>query len=1551
MPWSVQSFRDALHSEDAKQVAEIVSAQIRDGRGRVNYRDYSYILSYTMLILAVEEGIMTAVQLLLKKGADVNITGGQYGTALIAAICCGHKDILQLLLKKGADVNITGGKYRTALIAAAYRERKDIVQLLLEKGADVNITGGKYGTALIVAAAISHYKSRDIVQLLLKKGADVNITGGEYGTALIAAANCGYKDIVQLLLKKGADVNITGGEHGTALIAAANRGQKNIVQLLLEKGADVNIPGSKHGPALTAAANSGDKDIVQLLLEKGADINLITSGKHGTALIGAANRGHKDIVQLLLEKGADVNIITSGEYGTALIAAANSGDKDIVQLLLEKGADINLITSGKHGTALIGAANRGHKDIVQLLLEKGADVNIITSGEYGTALIAAANSGDKDIVQLLLKKGADINITGGEYGSALVAATCIWHRDIVQLLLEKGADVNITSSKYGTALTEATFRKCKDTVRLLLEKGADANIIFGLFGTALITAIIFGYKDIVQLLLEKGADVNITGGEYGTALIAAIYCRHKNIVQLLLEKGADVNITGGQYRTALIAAAYHGHTDIVQLLLEKRADNIVQLLLEKGADVNITSGDHGTALIAATYFEHKDIVQLLLEKGADVNITGGEYNNALTAAVYKVSIGGDFSPSETQLGMVFLLLHAGADPNPSDSGDWGMNPKYKYGSLRWSLLGVALHVCDNLSDQSPRPDDLALMLLLRGAEFNTLSLNAAYLAAVRDLATREQGAEMVSLIFKKARDVNKMDAESWTLLGQAVLQMDHEMTLLLLNEGADINLGGGEYGAPLGMAIALSQGDHKMVELLLKKGADINKEGGKYGAPISVAFALGSEEMISLVISGNRDTELEDYGSILSRAALYQERRWHIRDHPRRGRQRGPQRNRVDVAESGRMRVGGCYQTALGTYPTALDAAASSTSSDDTGLLTLLTEHANAQEQALWPPFPMPHTGILEGGPATSEYTGRLQTAVRTRHTVFRKGDALTPDQAQVTCQGLDEEVLLHLLRELVGLGRNTLERHKVWIGNDIRYFVTHGFDLGLAYAAARVAWNDLKGKGRVARNRQSWLERAEYLDKARAAVITRDSAGQELIKEPYEVMPRQSNRVVAYSMLHAKTQATHQVGNSGPAPAPTRAPFWAISHSWTDDMEAVDTPINCHQWPVPLPRTVSLKGVRNALLELGAEYVWLDVLCLRQQSHSPSHQLKQDEWKLDVPTIGNIYRAAERVVRYFNGLGIPFTECGWDNSRHWLRRAWTLQEIKTENTTHNGGVVRANILNTKGMIAGKNTTLRRAIRPVLRLASEVDSPDGCSVYELAREMAKRYATQPTDKVAGLLYLLRTRELPTYDESITSEAAWAKCIPLLPLERKVELLFDFPYGGLLQGGWFPTWKQVLEWPERDPELEHTRTLLQKDRVFKLAPTPGTRTLPTEFICKIWAISNVFLQETGDPNDYEVKIADKVFGFYPPYSAQEPINISNDQPFTLTAMSLGHSYNWVVCEHIGERNQRYKSVEKDELNDVNVLVLRKIGVLRTDSCSELLTLSGEYKLAEFHSVFV
>ena len=63
--------------------------------------------------------------------------------------------------------------------------------------------------------------------------------------------------------------------------------------------------------------------------------------------------------------------------------------------------------------------------------------------------------------------------------------------------------------------------------------------------------------------------------------------------------------------------------------------------------------------------------------------------------------------------------------------------------------------------------------------------------------------------------------------------------------------------------------------------------------------------------------------------------------------------------------------------------------------------------------------------------------------------------------------------------------------------------------------------------------------------------------------------------------------------------------------------------------------------------------------------QRRLEEWKVDVPTIGAIYSNLDKdglygegpIVIFMSGLGRPFLDKGWDSERHWLRRAWTLQE------------------------------------------------------------------------------------------------------------------------------------------------------------------------------------------------------------------------------------------------------------------------------------------------------
>ena len=871
-----------------------------------------------------------------------------------------------------------------------------------------------------------------------------------------------------------------------------------------------------------------------------------------------------------------------------------------------------------------------------------------------------------------------------------------------------------------------------------------------------------------------------------------------------------------------------------------------------------------------------------------------KYGTALTVAASCRLI--DNSGSEIQIGnlvlrswamaIVSLLLDRGADIN-AVGGEYG------------TPLAAAAFGGNK---------DIVSLLLDRGAD---ISLVGGNYGTVLVAAIFSRSMDVVSLLLNRGADINMVSSEYGTALAAAAFCESVDVVSLLLDRGADINAMGGKYGTPL--AAAASSGNMDIVSLLLDQGADISLVGSKYGTALAVASLSGNTDIVSLLMEHGADVR----------------------------------------------RVGGSYSTALGVYPSALDVAYSQGSKADAPLLALLKtaiEQRNGPKpQPTYPtvndvisrtPFPMPYT-VPDSALCAGHHMDIL-SSFNILSTEFHVGDSITSEQADVQCWGLNEEGLWRSLVALIGLNEDAIQTKLQWIRNDVRYFISCNFDFGLAYAAARVAWKNFNEHSMdcntISIQRGQWHKHAQLLDEVRSKAIeiqnpSPGQAPQELIIFPYSIMPRRlwdlkSNRVVNFQMLHA-AQSTIE----------TAPQFWAVSHSWTSNMSPVWTAINQNQWPVLLPKGISLDYLRAELLNFGAEYIWVDVVCLRQQSEvNYLEQLRREEWKLDFPTIGNIYCAAAHIIRYFNGLGVHFSSNGWDDKRHWLQRAWTLQEIAAEKITINGGTPRNRgrvLLNSRGKAFGKDIRLRDVIRPVLQLAAQIDSPQGCEVYELAREMTRRHASRPLDKISGLFYLLRTTKLPCYDAHMTSEDFWKQCFHLLPVERKAEILFDFPYRGS-DKQWFPTWAQVLDWPERDPAYDHMRFQSLPDLMKSFSEQMSF------FISSIWTVPDAILHETDCPEEYEVEINKRRFGFYLPYLSQKPINIQR-QLFTLAITDLGHAHNWVVCEAIEKRGGTNVGLS----GIVKVNVLRKVGVFRTDDCSKLLVggESGASLLQKMDCLFV
>ncbi|KAK0479156.1 hypothetical protein IW261DRAFT_1626360 [Armillaria novae-zelandiae] len=210
------------------------------------------------------------------------------------------------------------------------------------------------------------------------------------------------------------------------------------------------------------------------------------------------------------------------------------------------------------------------------------------------------------------------------------------------------------------------------------------------------------------------------------------------------------------------------------------------------------------------------------------------------------------------------------------------------------------------------------------------------------------------------------------------------------------------------------------------------------------------------------------------------------------------------------------------------------------------------------------------------------------------------------------------------------------------------------------------------------------------------------------------------------------------------------ISHAWVDEKDCMNmmTLINGEEWPVPMPKDANLNLIRIEMLNHGAQYEWLDVLCLRQKGGKGEY-LHLEEWKLDVPTIGF---PLHLMPDYFK------------SERCWFRHAWTLQEISIDPII--GGETGNDV--PEDEVQKKFDEQLLCLRHIRHR---------CFVLQLASEMQNRVSSGPLDTVAGLAYLLNPPCIPIYDAKMSDADAWEVLMDVMLPFSLAELFLYFPEPG------------------------------------------------------------------------------------------------------------------------------------------------------------------------------
>ncbi len=284
----------------------------------------------------------------------------------------------------------------------------------------------------------------------------------------------------------------------------------------------------------------------------------------------------------------------------------------------------------------------------------------------------------------------------------------------------------------------------------------------------------------VQALLDERVDVDTPQADGATPLAWAVHWDDLDMADPLIRAGADVNAANDLGITPLMLASTNGSASMVETLLQAGADPavtrltgetalmmasrsgsiaVVRLLVAQGADVNAaTTGGH-TALMWAAAERHADIVRVLAEIGADVH--------ARTAVQTRSGRTGGYARKEPTVLSRFEAVNPAALPRDGDQ-------------------------------DPPRPEGGFTPLLH--------AIVAGDLDAVR-------------VLLAAGANVDEAGPDGVTALMLALIKRHEEITLYLLDQGADPNPAETGYAA---LHLASATSHVAVAEALLARGSDPN---------------------------------------------------------------------------------------------------------------------------------------------------------------------------------------------------------------------------------------------------------------------------------------------------------------------------------------------------------------------------------------------------------------------------------------------------------------------------------------------------------------------------------------------------------------------------------------------------------------------------------------------------------------------------------------------------------------------------------------------------------
>eukprot|EP00287_Rhodomonas_sp_CCMP768_P025415 CAMPEP_0202831370 /NCGR_PEP_ID=MMETSP1389-20130828/16810_1 /ASSEMBLY_ACC=CAM_ASM_000865 /TAXON_ID=302021 /ORGANISM="Rhodomonas sp., Strain CCMP768" /LENGTH=328 /DNA_ID=CAMNT_0049505113 /DNA_START=53 /DNA_END=1039 /DNA_ORIENTATION=+ len=182
------------------------------------------------LLVAATEGDNHRIEMILSDASvDVNCAGdshhGNY-PALHLASLRGHRRAVEILIARGANVNLQADFDQTPLHLACYNNHAETAAILLRAGANTELKSKAGWTPVFWTCSKSHCP--EALVMLMLGGADINASTPEGWTPLHKACEYGLRCMITALLRAGANHEAKTMHGETPLDIALARGHKEL---------------------------------------------------------------------------------------------------------------------------------------------------------------------------------------------------------------------------------------------------------------------------------------------------------------------------------------------------------------------------------------------------------------------------------------------------------------------------------------------------------------------------------------------------------------------------------------------------------------------------------------------------------------------------------------------------------------------------------------------------------------------------------------------------------------------------------------------------------------------------------------------------------------------------------------------------------------------------------------------------------------------------------------------------------------------------------------------------------------------------------------------------------------------------------------------------------------------------------------------------------------------------------------------------------------------------------------------------------------------------